>query len=363
MAEENERDDVKGNEAKTVQNEDFTGSSFFCLKIDDKIIDKGTFQIDSPYINTLKYEVKKIDNLILLRVYFYGWNKYVNFINVLNQRSFKIIFKKGNEIYLKTTDFIADINNINFYYNISQNKIIKSPEIQYPTSIEQYDAYNKLLEKNEILFINTRKYLKENLEMELYIHLFEVAQNRVDTLLDVLDNFPNSQIKVRYNKNKPLKKINFETLKYYKNYFKLALIYSVINDSTELLNDLKEDYINILFKYNYLNINNQLIIKANIFMFLLPKLDKIENIKNLFRYSESIPSLFNNILNYGLDRIKFNLNILTLNDIPAFDVKDNLLDLIEKSEKIKALFKENEIIKLFRKYLYVLITKNNITFL
>ena len=31
MGEENERDDVKGNEAKTVQNEDFTGSSFFCL--------------------------------------------------------------------------------------------------------------------------------------------------------------------------------------------------------------------------------------------------------------------------------------------------------------------------------------------
>ena len=88
------------------------------LKLDDKIIDKGTFQIDSPYINTLKYEVKKIDNLILLRVYFYGWNKYVNFIIILNQRSFKIIFKKGNEIYLKTTDFIADINNINFYYNI-----------------------------------------------------------------------------------------------------------------------------------------------------------------------------------------------------------------------------------------------------
>ena len=121
----------------------------------------------------------------------------------------------------------------------------------------------------------------------------------------MLEGFPNSKVKIKYNRyniNKSLQKINFENLKGNPNYKKLVLIYSIIQDSFELINDINENDLNIIFTYNNLHKDTPLIIKKNIFLFFMRKTDKAINFKYIFQYSESIPLLFKNLLDSGITK-------------------------------------------------------------
>ena len=54
-------------ETNNEESQDFTGSSFFCFKIEPNLLTKGNFQIDSPYVNTLYHEIRRIND--------FTWNR------------------------------------------------------------------------------------------------------------------------------------------------------------------------------------------------------------------------------------------------------------------------------------------------
>lgn len=334
------------------ENENLLGSAFFCFKIEDTIYNNGCFQIEaSSLIDTLNHEIKRFNNLVILRVFFGGLiNKL--FSNYINKKTFKIIFKRSNDILFSSNDFYVQKDKILFIYNIAEKYTIKIKEFENPSCPEQYDAFNKIIKDKETLFNETKNYLKENLDMELFIHLLEIEQNKIDEVFDLLEFFPSSKMKIKYNKNNSLKIINFEVFQKKKNYLKLVFIYSVIQDSINLINEIKEEDLNILFRYNEFHKESLLIIKKNIFNFFFSKTNKIEYIKKIVQYCESIPILFNYLLAIESDKLK-KIKGLTIYDLPKFSyVEDNLLELIEKYEKIKEIFKENEINILWRKYLF-----------
>ena len=334
-----------------------SGSYYFCFKIEEKIYNHGTFQIDSPYINSLSHETKRLGDFVILRVFFGFFSKF------LPQRTFTIIFKKGNEILFSSIDFVLKKDETLIEYNITEKYNMKSKEFKSPSSIEQYEAFIKVFKDKDLIYYKTKNYFYENFDIELYLHLLETKQNKTIELCELLNNFPNSRMKVKYNKNKALQKFNFETIQNNKNYVKLALIYSVIQDSTELLNEHKENDLIILFKYNEFHKDSPLIIKGNVLNFFLSKTLNIDNIKRIFQFCESIPLLFNSLIAFGPDKLE-KINNLTINDLPNYSyAKDNLIELIENYEKIKSLFKVNEINKLWSNYLYYIYNTKNINYL
>ena len=332
--------------------EEYSGSMFFCFQIEKSIENKGVFQIESSYIDTLSHETKKINEFTILRVFFSGLINKLITRYLYSQRSFKIIYKVENDIYFSSNDFIIKESEINFIYNIAKQSNLKSKQILNPKSVEQYEAFNKILKNNEILFNETLKYLNEILDMELYLHLLELKQNKITELFDLLNTFPNMKMKIIYNKKNLFPKINLEAFSKNKNYMKLIIIYSVIQDSTNLLNELKEDDLNIILRYNDLHKDSPLTFKEKIFKLFISKTNKIDNIKKICQYCESIPLVFSYLLDIGTDKLK-EIKNLTINDLPRLSyVEDNLLELIDNYEKIKAIFKENNITILWRNYLY-----------
>ena len=167
--------------------------------------------------------------------------------------------------------------------------------------------------------------------------------------MSILANFPYSIIK--YEKNKPLQKMDFSHVSNHKHYKKLILIYSLINDSIELLQDFNEDDINLFIQYNETQKDQQILIKKNIFDFFISKTKDEKSIKKICQSVYSIPLLFDCLI--SLNKEQFGkIKNLKYNDLPSeYSLKDNLIELIEKYEKIKDAFSENEIDKVWRKYL------------
>ena len=63
------------------EEEDYTGSIFFCFKIDENIYNKVNFIIECNYINSLTHDViKKYNDFIVLRVFFSSFEK--KFLNL-----------------------------------------------------------------------------------------------------------------------------------------------------------------------------------------------------------------------------------------------------------------------------------------
>ena len=163
-----------------------------------------------------------------------------------------------------------------------------------------------------------------------------------------------------YKKNKPLQKIDFDSLVKNKYYTNLIIIYSFIQDSTHLLKELDENDFNFIFTYNEMQNDAPIFIRKNIFHFLLEKIKNIENIRKIFKYCESIPLLFDYLISAPSDKIQEIKNI-TIKDLPNINFEDNLIKLIEKYETIKDIFKEKEIIKLWKNYLSPLYSQKSIS--
>ena len=201
-------------------------------------------------------------------------------------------------------------------------------------------------------------YLRRSLDLELFLYLLEKKKDKIHDLFQVLNYLP--YIKVVYKKNKPLQKIDFDSLVKNKYYTNLIIIYSFIQDSTHLLKELDENDFNFIFTYNEMQNDAPIFIRKNIFHFLLEKIKNIENIRKIFKYCESIPLLFDYLISAPSDKIQEIKNI-TIKDLPNINFEDNLIKLIEKYETIKDIFKEKEIIKLWKNYLSPLYSQKSIS--
>ena len=84
--------------------------------------------------------------------------------------------------------------------------------------------------------------------------------------MKIFDRFP--EFTIIYDENKPLKKFETSLLSTNDNYKICSMIYSVIQDSTELLSDINEGDILYFLKYNSKRRENPIFIKKNIFCFL-----------------------------------------------------------------------------------------------
>ena len=345
----------------TAQDKDINDGVLFCFSINQSIYHPDNFIINSSLSN-LNHEVIRFDNITILRVYCGGLINMAMSLFV-NKYNFTISYKdnKGNDIYLSSNEFYAEKNKIKVVFDAAKKGTISSnysSNFKNPDSLAQYEAFNKVLKGKEFLLSETIEYLTNVLDIELFLYLLETKEEKHSAILGIFDNYP--YLKIIYQKNKPLRKIKFESLTSYKNYKKLITIYSIIEDSTNLLNEFKEDDLNIFFQYMETQKDDPLYIKKNIFKFFINKTKNIQSIKKICKSCESIPLLFDNLLELPADKINEIKNLL-IEDIPQnFSFEDNLIDLVEKYEKIKVIFAENEIIKLWKKYLNLWYKKKTI---
>ena len=201
--------------------------------------------------------------------------------------------------------------------------------------------------KNDLIS-STFLFFQKNFDLSLFLKLLDNKDFNQNQFEKIIQNFPNLKCEDIRNKIFIFKKDSLDFLqKDYKN--KFLIIYSVISDTTEELRDIKEeDGLNILFDYNEKNKVYKIPIKKNFFSFFIKKLSNIEYIKKLCHNCNSVSLLFECLFEF---RASKNIKDLTINDLPEPNNAENILDLIEKYEKIKGFFKENEINKLWRKYI------------
>ena len=285
------------------EEEDYTGSIFFCFKIDENIYNKVNFIIECNYINSLTHVIKPYNDFIVLRVFFSSFEKKIPKF-IYSEREFKIILKNDIDIYYSSNLFNVKKGEIIFIYNAAEKCTMKTKEVKNPSCIEQFKSFYQILPDKEIIFIQTKEYLNNYLDFSLYLYLIENHKNKAKELFGLLDFFPNSKMIVLYNREKILEKIDFGPFSKNKNFIKLIIIYSVIRDETKLLNDFKENDLLIFLKYNEYHQTCPLIIKENIFKFFLSKTNKFNYIKKICQSCESIPILFNYLIEIGSDALK-----------------------------------------------------------
>ena len=337
-------------------NNEYSDCVFFCFDIDQKIFNAEYFIIESTFPNLSK-EVFRYDNLTILRIYLDGYLNYaLSFFS--SKYNFKIIYREGINIYYRSNDFEIEKSKVKFIYELSKYGSISSNSFSCPSYLDQFKTYEKLInkvEKNEdLLFSSTIDFLTNYLDMELYLYLLDTKENKIQSLLEILDNYP--YIKLLYKRNKLLQKINFEKIKNSNNnnYNLLIIIFSIINDSFDLLNDFKEEDLKKLFQYNETQKDAPLIVKKNIFEFFAKKTNKADYLKKICKSCESIPLLFKCLLDLDKEKTK-EIKNLTIDDLPEnISKEDDIIELIEQYDKIKEMFSENEINKLWKKYLTLL---------
>ena len=165
----------------------------------------------------------------------------------------------------------------------------------------------------------------------------------------LLQKFP--YIKINYDKNKPLQNIDLKPFSNNQFYRKLITIYSIIQDSVELLTNINEDEILEFIKCNDYQKENRIFIKKNIFEFFIQKSNSDKSIKRICKNVGSIPLLFDYLSNLNQEQFK-KVKGLMYSDLPnQYSIDDNLIELIQKYEKIKEAFSENEINIVWREYL------------
>ena len=339
---------------------EFSDCSYVCFYIDPSIYEKDGFNISSGLTTSLSFQEFKINNTNLI-VYSVHCGGLLNYAFKLFKSTyyFKISYKfKNSPIFTCNYDFTVEKNKIKFIYDAGKKGSISLNLFKNPSCLEQYNAFSQISQKHDILFEQTINFLIETLDMELFLYLLQNKKEKKDDLMSILANFPYSIIK--YEKNKPLQKMDFSHVSNHKHYKKLILIYSLINDSIELLQDFNEDDINLFIQYNETQKDQQILIKKNIFDFFISKTKDEKSIKKICQSVYSIPLLFDCLIDLKEENFKKIKNLKFI-DLPSiYSLDDNLIDLIDKYEKIKGAFCENEIDKVWKKYLNIWYRVKNI---
>ena len=334
------------------QSQEFSDCSYICFYIDQSIYEKEGFVISSSLITNLGVQEFRLDNNLVVFCIHCGGLLNMAFKLFKSTYYFKISYKfKNSPIFTCNFDFTVEKGKIKFIFDAGKKGSITGDLFKNPSCLEQYNAFCQVTKKHDILFEDTKKFLFDNLDMELFLNLLQNKKDDRDELMLTLSNFPDLIIK--YERDKLLPKIDFEALKNIKYYKKLVLIYSIIQDSIDLLGDLTEDGIVDFIQYNEIHKDQPILIKKNIFDFFISKTSKAEYIKKICKSVYSIPLLFNYLIELNKDKEQFSkIKGLTFNDLPSeYSKDDNLIELIGKYENIKEAFSENEIDKVWKKYL------------
>ena len=334
------------------QSQEFSDCSYICFYIDQSIYEKEGFVISSSLITNLGVQEFRLDNNLVVFCIHCGGLLNMAFKLFKSTYYFKISYKfKNSPIFTCNFDFTVEKGKIKFIFDAGKKGSITGDLFKNPSCLEQYNAFCQVTKKHDILFEDTKKFLFDNLDMELFLNLLQNKKDDRDELMLTLSNFPDLIIK--YARDKLLPKIDFEALKNIKYYKKLVLIYSIIQDSIDLLGDLTEDGIVDFIQYNEIHKDQPILIKKNIFDFFISKTSKAEYIKKICKSVYSIPLLFNYLIELNKDKEQFSkIKGLTFNDLPSeYSKDDNLIELIGKYENIKEAFSENEIDKVWKKYL------------
>ena len=326
------------------QLQEFSDCSYICFYIDQSIYEKEGFIISSNLITNLGVKEFRLDNNLVVFCIHCGGLLNMAFKLFKSTYYFKISYKfKNSPIFTCNFDFTVEKGKIKFIFDAGKKGSITGDLFKNPSCLEQYNAFFQVTKKHDILLEDTKKFLWDNLDMELFLNLLQDKKDVRNELMSTLSNFP--YLIVKYERNKLLPKIDFEPFKENKYYKKLILIYSIIQDSTELIEDFTEDNIEDFIKYNEIQKDQPILIKKNIFDFFISKTSKEDFIKKICKSVYSIPLLFDCLIGLNEEQLK-KIKGLTSIDLPnEYSKDDNLIELIEKYEKIKKAFLEKEIKK------------------
>ena len=341
---------------ETGEKDKYLNSIFFCFSIDNSIFNKDYFSIECQNFAKPDFEISRYDNnLTVLRVFMKG-----SFYNMLfgvlkSSFTFKIIYNSPTQKYYKSGEYSVEKNITKFAFK-DLNEEISSNLFKNASSLDKYSTFLKFEKVQDIIFSNVLDYLKLNLDLELYFHLLKEKNGKEkEDLKSIFETFPS--FKIIYSKDK-LKNIDFKLYDLPKGFLcNLKIIYSVITDTTTELSDFYDDYINIIFTYNKSHKESPIPIKKNIFDFMMNKLNE-EKLRKVCNNCENIPILFDYLL--SSDSKKINLSFSDMPDFIEIKEKKNFLELIDKYEKIKDFFKENEILKIWDIYIGYFAKKNSI---
>ena len=347
---------------ESTKNKRYRNSIFFCYLIDKSIYNKKYFSIDCPnHISELDFDIVNYNNLSILRVFFISDGWLSNFLSLNNSITFKIIYKvpnQNNSIVYESQDFTVEKNRIKFEFNAANSGRKNSKLFKNPSCLNQYNSFSNLKGVKNTLFSDTLEYLKNNLDLLLYIHLLKNASDKQkEDLIKIFDNFPNFNIifdEDIYNAN-----INFQFFIPKGIDIKLKTLISIIKDSSDTFGESYEGCIKLIDSYNTYHKECQIPIKKNFFNLLINKSNK-KYIKKIIRNCQTFPILLDYLSSIKSDKI----NNLTTEDIPInLDFKQNyneFIELIDKYEKIKTYFKPKEILKIWQIYIDYYIKKSNI---
>ena len=337
------------------QSKKYSDCTYLCFNHNSNFYNEEGFILKSKYpiLSLKKYKTK---NLIVLCVYCEGiLNKAVKWFT--SKFYFKIAYEFPNSIInTYPSDFTVEKDKIKFIFDAGNESSAKGNLFINPSCLEQYKAFQFVSKEHEKLFEEAKNYLAWNLDMELFLFLLNERKDKREELVNLFLNFPNFQIK--YDINKSFPQIDFGWITPNKAYKDLILVYSIIQDSKELVKDFEENNLLDFIEYNEIHKDKPLIIKKNIFEFFISKFNKDDSIKKTCLNVYSIPLLFEYLSNLNSEQFK-KVKKLTINDIPNI-YSDDLIGLIEKYEKIKDGFEINEIEKIIKRFLNVWYEKKNI---
>ena len=330
---------------------DHSECSYICFYLDPSIYDKEGFKLKFPdFASSLNYkEIRMKNNLSILCVFCDGFLS--GALNLLKStHNFEVSYSfKNKTIYSCDTAFTVETRKIKFIYDAGKNGKINDKHFRSPSYLEQYLAFKQIVNENTNLIEETKKILSVNLDMELFLYLLENKKEERENLMKILNGFP--KFTIIYDENKPLEKFDFSLLSPYKNYKIFSMIYSVIQDSTEILTDINEEDILFFLEYNYKKKEYPIFIKKNIFLLFAEKCCKNESMKRICKSVKSIPLLFDCLNSLNKEKFKIVQN-LTFKDLPFENIQDdNLIELIDKYETINEAFDENEIDKVCQLYI------------
>ena len=123
------------------------------------------------------------------------------------------------EYYINSnSDFNVEKGKIKFIFDVAKKGGISNDLFRNPTCIEQYNAFSLITKKDDILFEETKNFLSDNLDMELFLYLLQNKKVEREKLMTVFSKYRNMLIK--YDKSKGLPKFDFEPFsqnEHYKN--------------------------------------------------------------------------------------------------------------------------------------------------
>ena len=258
-----------------INQNDYSNSMFFCFLIDKNILNPEYFIIENN--NILKSECLNYDNFTVLRV-FLETGLLTKFKSFFSTNTFKISYKIKEEnitIYQNQKEFEIIKEKVQFIYNAGKNGTFPKYQNYFknPSCLEQYLSFKNLTNNEDYLNENTINYLNNKLDLELFLYLLGNNDIIKTKLLTIFEKFPS--IKIVYDKNKLFNYINIDSLQIDKGISKkLKLIYSIIQDSPDIIKNFHEEDINNIYEYNMLQKDKKykIPIKKNIFEFLVKKL-------------------------------------------------------------------------------------------